>query len=104
MFRMCTFNLFQESLFSASASVLVILAEFSRVYLLSDTCAKYPFQNKSFIWFNTHLFWHFNVILHRFTESADAVIARLEDEKMPAEDEHENQVRENSIGIKSYSF
>ena len=92
MFRMCTFNLFQESLFSASASVLVILAEFSRVYLLSDTCAKYPFKNKSFICFNTHLFWHFNVILYRFTESADAVIARLEDEKMPAEDEHENQV------------
>ena len=91
MFRMCTFNLFQESLFSASASVLVILAEFSRVYLLSDTCAKYPFQNKPFICFNTHLLRHFNVILFRFTESADAVIARLEDEKMPTEDEHENQ-------------
>ena len=44
-----------------------------------------------------------NVRIYRFTESADAVIARLEDEKMATEDEHENQVRENSIGRKSYS-
>ena len=31
---------FQEGLFHASASVLIILAEFSRVFLLSNTGAK----------------------------------------------------------------
>merc|ERR550517_263546 len=58
---------FQEGPLPASASALIILAEFSRVFLLSDTSTK-------------------------FTADAENVIARLEDEKTVAEEEHDKQV------------
>merc|ERR550517_356077 len=58
---------FQEGLLPASASALIILAEFSRVFLLSDTSTK-------------------------FTSDAEALIARLEDEKTLPEKEHDKQV------------
>ena len=36
-------------------------------------------------------------IFRRFTEDAESVIARLEDEKMPPEEEHGKQVKHDKL-------
>ena len=70
-------------MFPALASALIILAEFSRVFLLSDTSAKYLILLQS---------CSPSDILHRFTEDSKKVIKRLEDEKTPPKEEHDKQV------------
>ena len=73
----------QEGLFPASASVLIILAEFSRVFLLSDSSARYLIIRQSA---------SPGEIFQRFSEDAENVITRVEDEKTQPEEEHEKQV------------
>ena len=78
---------FQEGAFPASASALIILAEFSRVFLLSDTSTRY-----FCCIFNLN-----GVMIYRFTKDAENVIIRLEDEKMPPEKEHDKQVMKHNL-------
>ena len=82
------------------ASALIILAELSRVVLLSDTCNRFfsfsiippPPQIKKMI---SYIECHFV----RFTVTADDIIMKTEAEKVNGDEEDEKRVRAMTLTI-----
>ena len=89
----CTFHS-QEGLLPATASSLIILAEFSRVFLLSDTSARNNIFSSKRLMLLKILMSYF--LVFRFTGDAGAVIRILEETKTGSKDEHDKQVMKGS--------